>query len=794
VSSRVRLLLSRDGAMIGLALVVLLGSLTLYVREEIRGGPWRMRFMVAAAETAAAHPPIVRFRSLEDEDSSPVRIGDRLLRVGDRDLAGARPWQVYASLHAAASPNGALELVVERGGRRLTLVEKLSSEQLRRDALLALCFAATAILILLRAPRSPTARSFALAALVWSVAQVQFPGASPIQTYAYFGMRALVGFLWAPLMILAAIQFPDGAWPRDRALPRWPWLFATLGITWTSWWMSTPFTTEVAERANPAVGSLALISVLVVITRNYTLAGPLGRRQIKWVLFGCYLGLLPSLLGTLVGTAWPELTWLWFASQAAVIAVPLSILIAVTRSNLFDIDRLISATATYTVLLVGVMVTAFIALPWLADQASQRAGIDGVTAQVGFAAALAFLVMRLEPVVRPLVERVFFVERQAFQDGIDRLVADVQKARDPALMSELLGDQLDRLLRPEFCVVYARGDFAFAPIFSRHCPITPHFDPEGSLVSALAERVTAVDLERDRAITARLDTEDGAGILGLSAAVLVPIVREGTLLAFVALGRKVSGDIYTTTDLALLGMVGGSLSAALHRFGDEELLREARMLQDRLRQFVPASIADQLLRGGDVDDGERMVSVLFADLRGYTTLSEGHVNEDIFRLVSTYTETVTRIVMEHGGTVVEFNGDGLMAVFGAPEPLPDKERRALAAARRIVTDVATLATPIVDSGTSSLGVGVGLATGSAYVGAIRSVDRNIWSAIGNTTNLAARLQAMTRDFGAPIVIDEATHQAAFEEAADFERRADTAIRGLRAPRDVFILPRQWAAA
>jgi hypothetical protein len=95
----------------------------------------------------------------------------------------------------------------------------------------------------------------------------------------------------------------------------------------------------------------------------------------------------------------------------------------------------------------------------------------------------------------------------------------------------------------------------------------------------------------------------------------------------------------------------------------------------------------------------------------------------------------------------------MMAVFGAPDPLADKERRALAAARRIVAEVGALRSPALGVAGGRLAVGVGLATGAAYVGAIRSVDRHIWSAIGNTTNLAARLQALTRDLGARIVID-----------------------------------------
>lgn len=785
---------SREGVAIALLAALFVASFALYAREEARGGPWRTRALVAAAGSPDDAPRVIRFRSLEDEDASALRRGDRLLRAGDASLAGAKPWHVYARFYAGAGRDGAVELEIEREGHRQVVRERLSSAQLARDAGLALVFAVTALLILRRAPGSPAARAFALAALAWGVAQTQFPGAAPLQSHAFFTVRALTGCLWAPLMVLAAIQFPDGSWPPGRRLPLWPWLFAALGPSWTSFWMDVPLPGEIAARANPAIGGLVIAALLVVVTRNYRLAGPAGRRQVKWVLLGCYLGLVPTLLGTVAGAVRPDLAALWFSTQISVVVIPISIFLAVTRSNFLDIDRLISGTASYTILLAVFAAVALTALPALAEQASRAVGVDGTAAQVFLAVLLALGVVRLEPWLRPRLERVFFAERQALQAGVDRLVAETRRARDPGALAELIGSGLDAMLRPEPCVVYALGSHAFAPIFARRSPVTPHFEPQGALAAALAERVTAVDLERDRAILDRLDGADRAGLTGLGAAVLVPIVREGTLLAFVALGRKVSGDVYTSTDLALLGVLGSSVSASLSRFGDEELLREARTLQDRLRQFVPASIADQIVRGRDVEAREREVSILFVDLRGYTSLTEGRVAEEIFGLVNRYTETVTRAVSEHGGTVVEFNGDGMMAVFGAPEPLPDKERRALAAARRVVADVSRLTAAERGAGEGALRVGVGLATGAAYVGPIRSVDRHIWSAIGNTTNLAARLEALSRELDAPIVIDEPTFLAARQDARDFERRAETRIRGLVAPRDVFVLARSFAPA
>lgn len=171
--------------------------------------------------------------------------------------------------------------------------------------------------------------------------------------------------------------------------------------------------------------------------------------------------------------------------------------------------------------------------------------------------------------------------------------------------------------------------------------------------------------------------------------------------------------------------------------------------------------------------------------RGYTGFAERRSAEEAFTAVSRYTEAVSRVVRAHGGSVVEFHGDGLMAVFGAPAELAHKERAAVEAARAIVPTVAALR----EAGAGPLAVGVGVATGPALVGDIRTADRAIWGAIGNTTNLADRLQQCTREFDAAVVVDDATWRAAGEAAKAFERHPAVRVRGRSEPLDVFILPR-----
>ena len=127
-----------------------------------------------------------------------------------------------------------------------------------------------------------------------------------------------------------------------------------------------------------------------------------------------------------------------------------------------------------------------------------------------------------------------------------------------------------------------------------------------------------------------------------------------------------------------------------------------------------------------------------------------------------------------------------MAVFGAPRPLPEKEASAVRAARQLVEAVPKLGEATAEA--PSLNVGVGIATGIAFVGNIEAADRTIWSAIGSTTNLAARLQTLTRERGAGVLIDATTHDRAGADAADFVRHADVVIRGRERAETLYGLP------
>jgi class 3 adenylate cyclase len=516
------------------------------------------------------------------------------------------------------------------------------------------------------------------------------------------------------------------------------------------------------------------IATIGALARAYRRAGSLERRQLRWVLLGFFIAFLPYALFSLALALGTELDYLrWEPLMGAFFqAIPLAIVVSVVGYHWLDIDRLISATAALTLLAVALVGAAALAVPRLAASASGAVGLDPQAGQVAFSMALAALGVPAYLWLRPWLDQLFFREQHLLGERFARLRAELADCRGVEELVRRAGEGIDALLHPESLATYGRAGDAFAPLFVRGRAAPLAFEGIGTLVQVLEAKGSPLF-----AAAKGVAPFERATLETLGAEVVVPVIRDGRLVAFTCLAGKRSGDIYTATDLERLGSLAERSADVLARLDADAVAREARELQSALRRYVPGAVAEKVVRGEALAPGEREVTVLFVDIRGYTGLTEGLRPEEVFATLNEHTERVSRIVQENGGTVVEFNGDGMMVVFGAPEALPRKELHAVEAARRIV-----------DSMPAPLSVGVGVATGSTFVGSIRATDRSIWTAVGSTTNLASRLQSMTRELDAAIAIDATTYERAGYVCTGFERHANLTIRGRTGRFDVFALP------
>ncbi len=212
---------------------------------------------------------------------------------------------------------------------------------------------------------------------------------------------------------------------------------------------------------------------------------------------------------------------------------------------------------------------------------------------------------------------------------------------------------------------------------------------------------------------------------------------------------------------ALAVLLLGALAAAQRRRLRELEARlegnavELQRLQDSCARFAPLRVVDKLVsEGAEVVPERKVVTALFADLVGYTALSERLEPPVLARVLNGYFECVSDAIAEHHGYVSTFLGDGILAYFGALEPNPwqcnDAARAALAMREALRAYNGRLAA----EGLPKLAIGVGLHRGPGLAGMIGSRERREFAFVGRTVNLAARVQSLTREHGVDILLTE----------------------------------------
>lgn len=187
---------------------------------------------------------------------------------------------------------------------------------------------------------------------------------------------------------------------------------------------------------------------------------------------------------------------------------------------------------------------------------------------------------------------------------------------------------------------------------------------------------------------------------------------------------------------------------------------EAQRARQRLsRFFSPAVLREVARHGHELGRTRRLVTVLFSDIRGFTTIAERLQPEEVAELLRDYMTSMTEAVFRHGGTVTQFVGDEIMALYNAPFDQPDHAIQAVRTALEFQERLQALSGRWAARCGGPLRNGVGIHTGEAMVGIVGSAQRVEYGAIGDTINLGSRLEGLTKEFGAPIIVSEATYQA-----------------------------------
>lgn len=204
--------------------------------------------------------------------------------------------------------------------------------------------------------------------------------------------------------------------------------------------------------------------------------------------------------------------------------------------------------------------------------------------------------------------------------------------------------------------------------------------------------------------------------------------------------------------------------------------------------LVPAGAGPTEARPGDHRDGEELtIAVLFADLRGFTRLAERKLPYDVVFLLNRYFEAVGGAITDTGGIVNQFTGDGVMALFGVDGGPQAGCRQAVRAAGAMIARVGELSRTLADDLDTALRLGIGIHTGPTVVGRMGYASTTYLTAVGDTVHVAARLEALTKDYDCELVLSEDVAMRAGLDMADHARHELT-VRNREAPLAVFVVP------
>jgi class 3 adenylate cyclase len=732
------------------------------------------------------------FRVFPAEPDTPLRWGDRIVSVDGRS-----PIVLESRVAASAAP---IRYDIERAGSRVTLdvaprpfTWQILAGHFGIFFVISVVMLAVGVAVFVQNPRARPNRYFLIYMCLWAVSNVAVPesvlGSSRVAA-------CLVGFISIVLSVHGWVFFltypanpPREAWlERHRVIPRLyagalaAGSLAALSFvaltTWAPELLVNGWTYPVSVVTLFTLAALSFpIKIAALLDTRRRAASPLVNQQITVLLLGIGLGLggwLLFMLAPLSQLYRGPLDPQW--GSALVLLYPLAIAYATVRYRLFDATVVIRRSVVYAAL-AGLITAAYALAIAGANLLLAQASLAESTwfsAAFMFAVALAFNPLRER--LRRLVDRTFFRERYDYARTIGALARSMSSLLDLGEIERRLTTTIESAMH----VAHARLEVGA---------------PRGVLEPVL--RVTSGALSRYQlAADPRFAAlEEGAlgAYAALGAEVLVPLRFQAETRGLLALGPKRSEAAYTAEDLELLETLADQTAVAVaNAEAHQQVLDYARQLErsllirTSLSKFVPQRVRDLIEESPEapsLDKRETDVSVLFADISGYTQLSSRLAPDDLDALVQRYFGAFLDEIVKHGGDVNETAGDGLMVIFHEG----DHARAAVDAARAIHRRAAEIGAEL-QRRFDPLRMHIGVNTGPALLGATkiegRAGTRWTYTASGMTTNIAARLAAQAQ--GGEIVLSGET-RARLDVDLELEDVGLRELKGVERPMPLYRL-------
>lgn len=367
----------------------------------------------------------------------------------------------------------------------------------------------------------------------------------------------------------------------------------------------------------------------------------------------------------------------------------------------------------------------------------------------------------------------FIPERQIFDDKILR--RDYEKLRIGHELARAVGNELDldRLLPKilDKAIELVNADRGVILLRDATGMLAPRYvktrsgksDPNivlSKTVIAEVEATKAAVLSSDATMDARFSGAHSIIMQGIRSTMTLPLLHAGDLLGIMHLDSVLTSASFTEKDLQIC--TGMAAQAAMSIQNARLAIRIEHEAQTRaqISRLIPASVVEQVIKGElTIEKGGRLseVTMLFSDIRGFTTMSDGRPAQEIVNTLNEYFEVMVEVLFQHSGTLDKFVGDEIIALFGAPIALDDAPFKAVACSLAMLHALEDLNRTRAAENQAPIRIGIGINTGNVITGAIGSNRALQYTAIGDAMNVASRLVNVASQ--GEVIISESTYRA-----------------------------------
>jgi adenylate cyclase len=277
-----------------------------------------------------------------------------------------------------------------------------------------------------------------------------------------------------------------------------------------------------------------------------------------------------------------------------------------------------------------------------------------------------------------------------------------------------------------------------------------------SIISEVVQNKASV-LSSDATMDSRFSAAHSVIMQGIRSTMTVPLLHHDELLGIMHLDSMIATNAFTEKDLQIFGGIGGQAAVAIHNSQLAREIEQEAKTRAQFQRLLSPNLVDQVVQGKlQLEKGGALseVTLLFSDIRGFTSMSESRAPQEIVRMLNEYFELMVDVIFKYEGTLDKFVGDEIIALFGAPVAMENAELKAVQCAVDMMQVLSEFNRVRVSEGQNEIKIGIGINTGIVVTGAIGSSRALQYTAIGDAMNTTARLCSVA--LPGQIILSEAT--------------------------------------